>query len=356
LDFARGGKVGEDVDTESEERAMSLSKRRVGRRALGVVVGASLVVLGLQAPAMAVPPTITAISPTSGPAGCVVTITGTGFDQPGAFAVDTVRFTGAGGIDTQTAVFTVVSDTEIWTAVPAAATTGAITVTTVPGTESANSPVFTVPATGVGNCAPTIASFTPTCGTVGTVVTITGTNLLTTNAAGDIVGGQVRFNPYLTNALHTGAAESPTTLVVTVSADAVDGPIRVNAAGPAVDSTESFNVVDDITECVGPEPITHARSITFKITKAGRTSGVVSSTEDPAFTDCVAAVPVKIQRKKGGAWRTVGKTTTDDSGAYRKKVKNPKGKQKFRALAPKVSLGDPVTDVCLKARSAVRTR
>jgi hypothetical protein len=39
-----------------------------------------------------------------------------------------------------------------------------------------------------------------------------------------------------------------------------------------------------------------------------------------------------------------------------KKVKNPKGTQKFRALAPKVSLGDPVTDVCLKARSAVRKK
>jgi hypothetical protein len=70
----------------------------------------------------------------------------------------------------------------------------------------------------------------------------------------------------------------------------------------------------------------------------------------------VAAVPVKIQRKKGGAWKTVGKTVTDDAGAYVKKVKNPKGTQKFRALAPKVSLGDPVTDVCLKARSAVRKK
>jgi hypothetical protein len=99
----------------------------------------------------------------------------------------------------------------------------------------------------------------------------------------------------------------------------------------------------------------HARNITFKINKKGRASGVVSSTEDPAFTDCVAAVPVKIQRKKpGGGWKTVGKTTTTDTGSYVKKVKNKPGKQKFRALAPKVSLGDPVTDVCLKARSATR--
>src|SRR4029450_7855882 len=115
-----------------------------------------------------------------------------------------------------------------------------------------------------------------------------------------------------------------------------------------------FTVVTDATLCVLPTPTAHARSISFKIKKTGKASGVVSSTEDPAFTDCVAAVPVKIQRKKNGAWKTVGKTTTTATGSYTKKVKNPKGKQKFRALAPKVSLGDPVTDVCTKAKSAVR--
>ena len=118
-------------------------------------------------------------------------------------------------------------------------------------------------------------------------------------------------------------------------------------------STTSFLVPPpDCTPDTGNE---HARSITFKIKKSGAAKGVVSSTEDPAFTDCAAAVPVKIQRKTSGGWKTVGKTTTDDTGAYAKKVKNKKGKQKFRALAPKVSLGDPVTDVCLKAKSATRT-
>ena len=117
---------------------MSLFKRQA-RRVAAVGVGVGLLVLGLEAPAFAAP-VITAISPTSGPAqynpaatppvtaGCVVAITGTGFDQPGAFAVDTVKFTGATGINTVSATFNVVSDTEIWTTVPATATTGAITV------------------------------------------------------------------------------------------------------------------------------------------------------------------------------------------------------------------------------------
>ena len=98
----------------------------------------------------------------------------------------------------------------------------------------------------------------------------------------------------------------------------------------------------------------HARAITFKLKKSGKASGVVSSTEDPAFTDCVAAVPVKIQKKKnGGGWKTVASTTTDDTGSYTTKIKGKPGK--YRALAPKVSLGDPVTDICLKAKSATRT-
>jgi hypothetical protein len=320
----------------------------------------TLMVLGLAAPASAAP-VVAALSPTSGPEGCVVSVTGTGFDQPGAFALEFVRFTGAGGIDDVEADFFVVSDTELWTTVPTGAADGPITVTDEDGS-AGSSAVFDV-TTDEGGCAPTIASFIPTCGVVGTVVTITGTNLLSysgdTITEADPEGGDVQFNPYTTNANHTGATESPTTLVVNVSGNAVDGPIRVDtepgAGDNTVDSATAFDVAADPTECAPVTGTEHPRGITFKINKKGKARGVVSSAEDPAFTDCVAAVPVKIQRKKpGGGWKTVGKTTTDDTGAYVKKVKNKKGKQKFRALAPKVSLGDPVTDVCLKARSATR--
>jgi hypothetical protein len=138
-----------------------------------------------------------------------------------------------------------------------------------------------------------------------------------------------------------------------VPTGAADGPIQVTTDVGTVFSTTSFLVPPP--DCVPDTGNEHARSITFRIKKSGAAKGVVSSTEDPAFTDCVAAVPVKIQRKTSGGWKTVGKTTTDDTGSYAKKVKNKPGKQKFRALAPKVSLGDPVTDVCLKAKSATRS-
>jgi IPT/TIG domain len=342
---------------------MSLGKRHIGRRVAGVGVAVALMALGLQAPAFAAP-AVASISPTSGPEGCVVVITGTGFDQPGDLAIDDVGFTGAAIGDTP-ALFHVVSDTEIWTTVPDGAATGAIRVTDLDANTS-DSAVFTVTEDDTtdqeGGCGPTITSFTPTCGTVGTVVTITGTNLLDTGGNDatspdtEPTGGVVSFNPYTTAiATHTGAPESPTTLVVNVPATAVDGAIRVDTGlsvgDDNVDSTTAFNVVTDPAEC-GPVVVGHPRAISFKLKKTGKASGVVSSTETTPFTACVSGVPVKIQKKKkGGGFKTLKTTTTSDTGSYKAKIKPKKGK--YRALAPKVA-GATAADDCLKAKSAIR--
>jgi IPT/TIG domain len=334
---------------------MSLFRRHIGRRVAGVGVGVALLMLGLEAPALA-DPVISGISPTSGPEACVVVISGTGFDQPGAFAVSDVRFTGAGNVlDSVDALFHVVSDTEIWTTVPTGAATGPITITDGNGT-TANSPTFTVTTTA-GTCAPTITSFDPVCGVVGTVVTITGTNLLksggddSTTPVTKPAGGDVKFNPYTANATHTGAAESPTTLVVNVPASAVDGPIRVKtfaAPDSTVTSTGSFNVAASPTECGG---VSFARSITLRLKDALVARGKVTAATvtPPAPAECTAAVPVKIQRRVSGHWKTVGKTTTSDTGAYRKKIRNRHGK--YRSLAPSVTLASG--DVCSRAKSKV---
>ena len=338
-------------------------RRHMGRRVAGVGVGVAMMVLGLAAPAQAVV-TITGLAPTSGPDGCIVVASGTGFrDFPADTAATpgtTVEFvtspTAAVGVEVDN-FFAFSDGTTMWVEVP----------DLTPGTSyflRVDNPSITDPGitstatflstTGAGACAPTIASFTPSCGSAGDTVTITGTNL----QDAEMDGADVFFAPYAVEASPVVPDVSDiTSLTVVVPSGTTDGPIKIvnEVTGPAgLFSTTNFLVPPpDCPDVTGNQ---HDRAISFKITKAGRASVVVSSTEEIPFTECVAAVPVKIQRKKGGAWKTVGKTVTDDAGAYVKKVKNPKGTQKFRALAPKVSLGDPVTDVCLKARSAVRKK
>jgi hypothetical protein len=346
---------------------MSLGKRHIGRRVAGIGVAVALMMIGLAAPAFAVGPTSTAVAPASGPVGCVVMITGSGFSGSTSAQTDVNFHTGGTpGTDVNAASFSIISDTEIWATTPAltAGTGYTIRVDNLLGTGVATTTTFT-PTLDAGACAPTITSFTPLCGVSGDIFKITGTNLL----APDEVGGLVEFAPFDTSVTPPdgldATATNPdisdfTTLQVTVpgtSAKPVaDGPIAVTTfaatLGGRVQSSTLFTTPPP--DCVPVGGTTHARSISFKIKSTGKASGKVSSTEDPAFTDCVAAVPVKIQRKTSSGWKTVGKTTTTDTGSYTKKVKNPKGKQKFRALAPKVSLGDPVTDICSKAKSAVR--
>jgi IPT/TIG domain len=162
-------------------------------------------------------PTISSFSPTSGAAGTSVTITGTNFT--GATAV---RFNGVS--DT---TFTVVSSTQITAKVPSGATSGPITVTTAGGTAT-SSMSFTV--TGALPPAPTISSFSPTSGTAGASVTITGTNLTGATA--------VAFN----GTSVVPAATSSTQVTATVPAGATSGPISVTTPGGTATSQTSFTV------------------------------------------------------------------------------------------------------------------
>ncbi|MFZ2490362.1 MAG: IPT/TIG domain-containing protein, partial [Thermoanaerobaculia bacterium] len=118
-------------------------------------------------------PVINAISPPAGPVGTVVTIDGTGFT-----GVTQVTF--APGM---IASFTFVSDIQITATVPGSAMDGAITVTTPGG--SANSSSFMVMASP-----PMISSFSPTSGSVGSVVSLFGSGLTGTTT--------VSFTPAMT--------------------------------------------------------------------------------------------------------------------------------------------------------------
>jgi IPT/TIG domain len=318
---------------------MNLPKRNLVRRLVGLGVAAAWIVVGVETPASALPPTIASFSPTSGPAGCVVVIKGTNFDNPVVSSVD------IGG--TQVASFKIVSATEIWATV-AGATSGPIHVTNA--SDTANSPTdFT--NTNPGACSPTIKSLTPCAGSAGTTVVITGTNLLkdsatTTTAA---VGGDVRFAPYAATATHTGAPETPTQLSVLVPSGAADGPVRVSTFNDvlgegAVLSGTAFQVPPPDITC---PPAAHTRTITLRLRRHLVARGKVSVGD--GFTDCAAAIAVKIQRRVSGDWKTVGTTTTADTGAYKKRIKDRPGK--YRSVARKVNL---FTDFCLRTVSPIR--
>src|SRR5207302_983773 len=115
------------------------------------------------APPSPSPPTISSFSPTSGPPGSTVTLTGTNFT-----GATTVTF------GSTPASFGVDSASQISATVPANAATGRIAVTTPGGTAISGSDfAVTAPPTPQ----PAISSFSPTSGQAGTRVTIAGANL-----------------------------------------------------------------------------------------------------------------------------------------------------------------------------------
>jgi IPT/TIG domain len=265
------------------------------------------------------PVTVSGFSPLTGVVGTSVVITGTGF-AAGA----TVKF------NQTTATGVVVnSANQITATVPAGATTGPIRVTFGGNTarSSGNFTVVPVPA-------PTITSFTPAFGPAGASVTITGTNFSGTVSGVSFTTTGVTFN----NVAATFVVNSATQITATVPSTATTGRIRVTTGGGTATSATDFTVSK-----------THQMSVTLSLKKHLRAKGVVSVGD--GFTACTASVPVKIQRRVSGNWKSVGSTTTTASGSYSKKIKDKTGK--YRAKAPKVVLNAGV-DVCSGAKSPVR--
>jgi hypothetical protein len=328
---------------------MALLRRRLGLRVAAVAFVVSLVVLGLQSPASATPPTISSFSPTSGPAGCVVVIGGMNFKDPVVTSVD------IGG--TPVSAFRVVSGKEIWATVAGDAS-GTIHVTNASATASSASDFINA---NPGGCSPTITFFTPCGGTAswGTMVTIIGTNLLKGSGTATTapVGGDVRFAPYTATATHTGTSESPRQLIVAVPPDAAYGRIRVSTFNDivgegAVLSDAAFIEPPPDPDCFVGSANETSRSVTLRVVRSLVTRGAVSP--DNGFTACAASVPVKIQRRVAGGWETVKTTTTSPTGSYRRRIPDEAGR--YRATAPKivVNLFGGFSS-CLRAISSVAT-
>jgi hypothetical protein len=164
----------------------------------------------------AVPVQVQGITPTEGPVGMEVTITGTGLA-----AATAVQF---GGVR---ATPTVVSDTELRVTVPEGAARGPIGVVTPTGMATSKD-TFVPTMADPGE--PRIDRFEPAAGTVGDEVTISGSGF--TGASEVQIGG--------VNAPVITASDSE--LRVTIPQGAATGPITVMVGGTPVTSATEFTV------------------------------------------------------------------------------------------------------------------
>jgi len=146
--------------------------------------------------------------PLSAKVGAAVKILGTGLT-----GATSVSFSGT------EAAYTVVSDSEITTTVPAGATSGFVTVN---GTLASNTEFRVTPQ---------ITSFTPPSGPVGTSVTITGVSLTQTTK---VTFGGVKATSF--------TVDSDTQITVPVPTGAVTGKIVITTPGGTAASATAFTV------------------------------------------------------------------------------------------------------------------
>lgn len=156
---------------------------------------------------------IASFSPSSAAVGALVTINGANFTNP-----MTVKFNGV-----PSSSVTFVSSTKLTATVPAEATTGLISVATAGGQTASSATSFKV--------LPTITSFSPSSGPVGTSVVLTGTGFNGTTA---VKFGTLSATNFVVN--------SSTQITVVVPVGAVSNKISVTTPGGTVTTTTNFVV------------------------------------------------------------------------------------------------------------------
>jgi hypothetical protein len=226
------------------------------------------------------PLAVTGISPTSGPAGTTVTITGTGFVN-----VTEVRFG-----TTDATSYSVVSSTEITAVAPAFAlvaphipATENITVVTSNGTSATSAvDVFSYAAPP----APAVSAISPTSGTAagGTAVTITGSGFLpgSTVQFGANAATNVTFvsSTQLTATSPAGSAGAVDVTVTDTNGTSISNPsdqFTYASAAPTITSFTPTSGLDGETVTITGTNFTGATAVTFN--GFSETFTVVSSTE-----------------------------------------------------------------------------
>jgi hypothetical protein len=260
--------------------------------------------------------------------------------------------------------------------------------------------------------APTITSFSPTCGQVGTQVIITGTGFQDAPSAVSAVtfGGvaattfTVNSDTQITATVPTGATSgaiavtdsegtatstgtflvvtpagpcissfTPTSgnpgTVVTITGGAFTGATAVTFGGVAattftVDSPTQITATVPATAVTGPITVTTPAGTGTSTSNFTVTGGVTDHDRDVTLNlnghltakgkvtsdldGCTDGVTVKVQRRKNDTWKTVANVDTNASGKYVADIGDREGR--YRALAPATDAGP--NDACLQAKSS----
>jgi YD repeat-containing protein len=204
-------------------------------------------------------PAIASLNPTSGAVGAPITITGSNFGATQSSG--TVKFNGTPGIVTSWGT------TGIVATVPSGATSGNVVVF-ASGVNSNGVNFTVVPA-------PHITSLSPTNGSAGTSVTVTGTNFGSTQGSNG-----VSFN----GAPASATTWSDTSVVATVPAAATTGNVVVTVSGIASNGV-SFTV-----QSGSGGAITYIQSQTHALGSSGNNTATFSSAPGSGHTIVVGVV------------------------------------------------------------------
>ena len=273
-------------------------------------------------------PTVTAVSPNSGPlaGGTSVTITGTGFMGTG-FTTSAVTFAGVAATNV-----IVVNSTTITATTPAGtAGTAAVRVTT-PGGQSTTNTFWTYRA------APTISSMSASAGPLagGTIFTITGTNFV--SGATSVTFGAVSGTVNSVTGTTSMSVTSPAQLAGTV-----DVTVTTTGGTSAIVTADKFTytpapTVTGVSPSAGPT----TSGTTVTLTGTNFVSGATVSFGGTAGTGVVfnSATSITVTAPTHAAG-TVDVTVTTAGGTS---VANPPGDQYTFTAAPTVLGVSPAFD------------
>jgi len=227
--------------------------------------------------------------PITGAEGTSVYITGSNFAD-----VTDITFNGK-----SVNSFSIVSATEITTAVPGGASSGPIAIVSN-ATPITSDTCFTTTS-------PAVTSFSPTSGAAGTVLTITGTNFTGATA--------VRFN----GSPATPTSVSATSITVTVPANAVTGLVSVETPVSTGVATRTFSVssaaITEFSPALGAAGtvvtitganLSGAMAVRFGTTPAATFTNVSATTVRATVPANVTSGPISIKTAAGTATASAG--------------------------------------------------